>query len=252
MTFVLLHGYTGSPDVWRDVVAALPAAERPLAPALWGHDYAREPSPIAFEAEVDRIAAEVAAGARGPVVLCGYSLGGRVALGVLARHPELAASAILIGASSGLATEAERRARAAADEAWCALAERSMDDFVDAWQAQPIFASQARLPKAVLDAQRAARLRHTGRAMAVAMRSLGLATMPDYAPALPRIAAPVRVMAGELDTKFTAIARAMAAAVPRGSVDVVRGVGHNVVLEAPQAIARALVASRSASEPRAQ
>ena len=176
--------------------------------------------------------------------LCGYSLGGRLALGLLIRHPDLFAAATIIGANPGLSSEAERRARVLEDEKWAQLIEtHGVEAFAERWAAQPLFASQRGLPPDVLGAQEEERRRHDPARLASAMRALGLGAMPSYVDALTRIRANVRYVAGELDTKFVALGRTMASRTPDATFDVVPGAGHNVVLESPEVLAACLRAA---------
>jgi 2-succinyl-6-hydroxy-2,4-cyclohexadiene-1-carboxylate synthase len=66
---------------------------------------------------VDQVAAAVVARVGGPAHFIGYSMGGRVALALCTLRPELAASALLIGARAGLANAEERADRVRQDEA---------------------------------------------------------------------------------------------------------------------------------------
>lgn len=238
---VLLHGFTGGPDSWDEVVRVL-GDDDAFAPALLGHAGA-PPAPgiETFEQEVDRLADAIRARFDARPHLAGYSLGGRVGLGLIIRHPDLFASATLIGANPGIPNAAGRRDRAAWDEEWARLLEREgLPSFVAAWEALPLFRTQARLDDDVLAAQRRARLAQDPAGLARSLRVLGLAAMPDYGPRLHEIRIPVRLVVGELDDKFRALAAAMAERLPDASVCVVAGAGHNVVLERPHEIARIL------------
>jgi 2-succinyl-6-hydroxy-2,4-cyclohexadiene-1-carboxylate synthase len=245
----LLHGFTGSPDGFRDLLGALePRPAVVTAPALVGHGAADDASVTGFESEVDRLARVLRASAT-PCHLVGYSLGGRLALGLLVRHPALFVSATLIGAQPGLPTDAARVERRAADERWCDLLEqRGLEAFVAEWEALPLFATQARLPTAVLARQRAERLGQDPRGLVRSLRLTGLGVMPSYEDALGGITVPVTLVAGEDDHKFSALARQMAARMPRARVELVPGAGHNVVLERAEALARLL--SRAINGPR--
>ena len=239
---VLLHGFAGHGDSWADVASALPG--RPVdAVTLFGHDpEAPATSTIAFEEEVALVTERLAAFGR-PVRLCGYSMGGRIALGVLARAPEHIESAVIIGAHPGLTSDVERRERRAADEVWAKLLEeRGIHAFVEKWEAQPLFASQASDDPAALERQRAIRARHEPRSLAWAMRSLGLAAMPSYWEALERLEVPVTFVVGALDEKFTALALRMTERMKRTTAKLVRvdGAGHNVVLANPAFLAKIL------------
>ncbi len=236
---VCLHGFTGAPDAWDAVVEFLPSGIEAVCPTIVGHDPSL-PLVGAFGDEVDRLAAALPR-ADGPLHLAGYSLGGRLALGLLVRHRELFASATLIGVHPGHSDEAERRQRAAADDELAASLERDgVERFVDHWQGLSLFASQRDLPADVLETQRRRRLRHRAEGLAYALRYLSLGRMPDWRRELPGLDLPVHLMAGELDAKFRRLAESMAQILPVGSVEVVDGAGHNLTLEAPRAVARAI------------
>jgi 2-succinyl-6-hydroxy-2,4-cyclohexadiene-1-carboxylate synthase len=242
---VLIHGFTGAPASFDAVVGRL-ARRAPRVrvhrPALLGHGALAPDGSSRFEQEVDRIAVGIArAGASGSH-LCGYSLGARVALGLLARHAELFAGATLIGVHPGLASLAERAARVGSDERWCELlSRRGVGAFLDAWQAQPLFASQRALSGAQAAEQRRIRSSHSAPGLMRALRVLGLGRMPDYRSVFVSARCRLRLLAGERDDKFVALARAVAGHGPSIELDVVPGAGHNVLLEAPDHVARGLL-----------
>lgn len=233
----LLHGFTGSPAGFDRVIAGLAGKTVTVAPLLSGHGHPGA-SVTTFEGEVDRIAGQLRKRARNWCVV-GYSLGGRVALGLLARHPALFESAVLIGARPGLETDAERAERSRSDgELQRILTEEGIEAFVSRWESLPLFASQAGLPSALLAGQRAARLRHEPHELAASLRATGLSAMPSYWGALPGIEARVHLVVGERDRKFRAIAERMRGLLRRATLTVVGGAGHNVVLEAPDEVCR--------------
>ena len=239
---VLLHGFTGAPSSWNDVVARLEPTPLVLAPALTGHDPDHpDAGEDSFDDEVARIASLVVDWSGGePVHLAGYSLGARLALALLTARPELFASGTLIAPNPGLATAAERDARRAADERWIALLGRGIEAFVDEWERLPLWATQSRVPAERMDAQRALRLRHDARGLARSLRALGLGVMPDLRPVLARVRATIDLMVGEEDPKFLRLADATAPMLPDARVVVVPEAGHNLPLERPEAVAREL------------
>jgi 2-succinyl-6-hydroxy-2,4-cyclohexadiene-1-carboxylate synthase len=253
MKLLLLHGFTGAPASWDEVRAGLPATWEICCPALLGHDHKGHQGPqhlgdippaADFTGEVDRLAAGLGAG---PWYVVGYSLGARLALGLICHHAGRFCGATLIGCHPGL-PEADRAARARSDEEWAQLLMREgVRAFCAAWEAQPLFASQRRLPEAVLSRQRALREGHDAAGLALALRALSLSRMPDLRPCLPGLALPVELVVGEQDGKFRALMVEMAAALPRARLHVVSGVGHNVPLEAPEAVAALIQGAAGAS-----
>ena len=242
---VLFHGFTGTGEAWRDVIEALPEGTEVWAPDLPGHGSQREHRPASFEATVDALAAELEARYAEPVRLAGYSMGGRLALGLALEHPERVAELVLISCHGGLVGAEAREDRAARDDA---LAEDllgpagGLEGFVDRWQALPLFASQAELPGVVLDRQRQRRLAQDPAGLAWALSCLSPGRMPDYGPRLPELRPPIRLLAGGLDTKYVASMGRMAEALGVPAPTVLPDCGHNPLLEAPTGLAAFLAA----------
>ena len=222
----LLHGFAQPPMAWDAVRAhlrtpAMATALPPMAGAAGWND------------AIDRVARQVPTDA----IVVGYSLGARVALGLLAR--DRIAAAIFISMHPGLEDDAARADRRAADAAWSARL-RTGADFLDAWEAQPIFATAARADAAARAARRAARAALDPHALADVTAAPGLAAVPSPRAALPARADRARLVVGADDAKFTALAAALAAAAPALGPTVIPGSGHDPTLEQPAALAAAL------------
>ena len=250
---VLLHGFTGSPASW-DAVADVLASRFDIATvalALPGH-HPDVPVVPGWAGNIDGVAARLRdAATRGlvrlPAHLCGYSLGARVALAVAASHAGLVSRLTLIGVHPGLPGEPEQTSRRAADKIWIdRLRQRGIDDFVAAWQEQPLFASQNVVSARMRDHQHRIRSGHDPVALAASLAHMGLAEMPDHRAFLTALAIPVTLLTGQHDAKFSALARelvqrAASASGPRALDHLdVPDAGHNVVLEQPDLIAESI------------
>lgn len=235
---LLLHGFTGSLRPLDATAAGLRAAgHATIAVDLLGHgrsDAPRAPEAYTMERCTQDLAAVLdAAGVRDAAVL-GYSMGGRIALGLACARPERVRAAVLVGASAGIADPVERAARRAADEALAAAIERDgVAAFVERWMAQPLFASQARLGPEALARARRERLANRAAGLAGSLRGVGTGAQPPLHEALARLATPFLFVAGAEDPKFCAIARELAGRAPRGRAVVVPGAGHAAHLESP-------------------
>lgn len=254
---VALHGFLGTPATWLAVVDRLdaPGAREPESPGaasasprrvalgvLPGHG--REPwvpEGASFLEIADAMARAIPFDE--PSVLVGYSMGGRLALAMAALHPSRFRSVIVVGASAGLADDAERRARAASDDA---QAERllafGLSAFVDAWEDLPLFATQRQLDPAARAAVRRERLAHTEAGLAWAVSTLGLGRMPRVDLARCRVS--LVAVAGARDEKYAALAGGIALEAPSARARIVEGAGHNVALEAPAALAAVIGEAR--------
>ena len=231
---VLLHGFAGTRRTWNGVVERL-ASERytPLAIDLPGHGDCADSRPITFDACV----AHVLAGSPHRFALCGYSLGGRVGLHVALAAPERVSRLVLVSSMAGIADDAERTARRAADDALADdLETRSFAEFMDRWEVQPVFAED---PPEVHAAMRAEQGRNDPCALAAVLRGIGTGAMTPLWDRLGELQMPVTVLVGERDLKFHASARRLVEMLSDGELRMEPG-GHRLPLESPQCVADAL------------
>ncbi len=231
----MLHGFSGTRRAWDRVTALLDRETYlPVAIDLPGHGAASDaPRPITFAAAV----AHVLAGSPERFVLCGYSLGGRVALHVALAAPERISRVLIIAANPGIEDEAERAERRTADRALAdELEAEPFEDFIERWRTQPLFAAD---PPEVGALAREEQRRNRPQALAAVMRGLGAGEMDPLWGRLGELSMPVRILAGERDEKFAAIGKRMAAVIPGSRLDIVPG-GHGLPLENPAAVAAAL------------
>ena len=235
---LMLHGFTGRSESLEPVAEGLRDAWRVVRIDLVGHGGSDAPStPEAYTMErcVAQLTACLHALGLPRVHLLGYSMGGRAALALAAAHPERVRSAVLVGASAGIADPTQRAARVRDDEALATRIEREgLEAFVERWMALPLFASQERLGPDFLAAARAERLRNRPHGLAHSLRGMGSGAQPPLHEALARIDAPVLLAVGDLDAKFRAIAADLEARLPRARVVAIPGAGHACHLEQPR------------------
>ena len=239
-TVVLLHGFAGTGRAW-DPVAQRLDRERytALAPDLRGHGDARDARPISFAACVE----DVLAAAPARFVLCGYSMGGRIALHVALAAPARVERLVLAATTAGIDDAAARAARRDDDERLAAFADTaSIEQFADRWAAQPVFAGT---PPDAARIWREDLVRNDPRALAAALRGIGSGAMEPLWDRLGELAMPATVLVGARDAKFVALGERLAAALPAGELVLVPGAGHGLPREAPQAIVAALGAGRA-------
>ncbi len=234
---VLLHGFGGTGRAFDAVIGALPPERyRALPLDLPGHGSLAEQhaEPITFESCVESVLA------RSPqqrFALCGYSMGGRVALHLALAAPDRVARLVLVSTTAGIEDAAQRQVRIASDELLAQeLEEGPYEEFVRRWRAQPLFADQS--PQARrLAAQD--NLRHGPAGLAASLRGLGAGRMLPLWGRLGELSMPAVVLAGERDGKYVAIARRLADSLPRAQLRIVEG-GHGLLLDNPQAVAAAI------------
>jgi 2-succinyl-6-hydroxy-2,4-cyclohexadiene-1-carboxylate synthase len=235
---VLLHGFSGTRRAWDGLIARLDGERyRPLALDLPGHgEAAAAPAPITFSSCVDA----VLDAAPERFVLCGYSMGGRVALHVALAAPERVARLVLVSCSPGIDDPTERAARRAADRRLADELERApFQQFIERWRSQPLFADE---PPAVRARASEEMRRNDPRALARVLRGLGTGEMQPLWARLGELSMPVTFVAGERDRKFRAIGQRLVASLADGRLVLVAG-GHSLALESPDELARVLEGS---------
>jgi 2-succinyl-6-hydroxy-2,4-cyclohexadiene-1-carboxylate synthase len=237
-TVVMLHGFSGTRHAWDRVSARLDHERyRPLALDLPGHGGATAVAPISFESCV----AAVLAASPERFVLCGYSLGGRVALHVALAVPERVSRLALVSCSPGIEDEGERAARRAADRRLAdELEDVPFDDFIERWRTQPLFADD---PPAVGALAREDQRRNDPHALAAVLRGIGTGEMAPLWTRLGELKMPTTFVAGLRDAKFRAIGERIVAALPEAEFVVIPG-GHVLPLESPAELAGAIQARR--------
>jgi len=244
----LIHGFTQSGRSWGPVGDTLEQRFRLLRLDAPGH--AGSADVVAdLPSGADLMAAAVA-DEGGPASWLGYSMGGRFALHVALRHPDLVERLVLVSATAGMDQAAEREDRRRSDEA---LADRveteGLEPFVRWWLSQPIFAT---LPPEA--AEVGSRLTGTPAGLASSLRHAGTGTQEPLWDELPALDMPVLIVAGALDSKYRDLAARLVEAIgTNASLEIVEGAGHTCHLERPdrflEVVTAWMEAVRSISPP---
>lgn len=228
-----LPGLLCTDAVFADLQAQLPG-HRLTCPSL--------PALDDFDAITDGLAPHLLPG----TTLLGMSMGAYLALALARRFPAQVSRLVLVGASARPDTPqgAENRrkvvgwARKVGTER---LAEAIADQMLGAAQQQ--------------EPHLRARLREMAGAIGLetfARHQEALASRPDARPALAGINCPALVITGSEDSVTPPEqGRELAEGLPNGRHLLLEGIGHMPVLEAPQAVARALSRFMAPSEARA-
>jgi pimeloyl-ACP methyl ester carboxylesterase len=233
---LLLHAFPLDRRMWRPVGALLEPRARVLAPDLpgFGASAAVTADP-SLDVWADLVAnwLSVAAGDR-PVVVCGLSMGGYLALRLADRHPDRLAALVLADTGAGADGDADRAAR---NQRIAMVTDQGVGPLVDALL--PRLLGPTARPEVETEVRRIAgeQTRAGVTAALAAMRD-----RPDSTRLLTQIRVPALVVVGADDALTPpSVARSIAEALPHGRLRVIPGAGHLSAVEAPDAFARALV-----------
>jgi 2-succinyl-6-hydroxy-2,4-cyclohexadiene-1-carboxylate synthase len=168
-------------------------------------------------------------------------MGARAALLHATANPKHWDALILISASPGIESAAERSARAASDTA---LAQRIISEgvptFLEFWQQTPIIRSQQHIRADWQASMQQNRLQHTAAGLAKSVEQFGQAACPNLWPQLNKLQCPILLISGKHDLKYCTIAERMQRALPQAQWIKIPDAGHMPHLEAPEATAAAI------------
>ncbi len=239
---VFVHGFGCAHEDWAPQVAAFGSRHQVVACDLRGHGASPgEPASCSIET----YGADVAALARAlnlrGAVLIGHSMGTRVVLQACLDAPDRVAGLVLVDgsfmAAAGERAEEEAR-RAIASAGWAAFAGGLFAQmfFAPGPTADRIRARAARLPEAIGTALFPDMVRWDARHMASALGRVGVPLLVVQSTMLTpeRKRAP---LAAGANTPWFEMVRSRA---PHARIEVVPGVGHFTMLEAPETVNRLL------------
>ncbi len=231
---LFIHGYPLDRTIWAHQVAHLHGARR-IAPDLRG--FGRSDAPdlgYSMATWADDMAGLLDALGEDRAVVCGFSMGGYVALEFARRHPARLAGLILVDTRAAADSEEGRRGRDAGiqlvrDRGAGAIAEQMLPKLLAP-------ATAKRRPELV--AQVESMIRRTPVA-GIAGALAAMRDRPDNRPLLPTLEVPVLVLVGAEDAITPpAEAEAMVAALPGAELRVIPDAGHLTPVEQPEAVTR--------------
>lgn len=238
---LLVHGFPLDHTMWAEQIDAMAPHARVIAPDLRGFGRSRlgeNAGTITMEQFADDLAAMLdALDVRQPIVLCGLSMGGYIALQFWRKYAARLRGLILCDT------------RAAADPPEGAAARRAMAERVlsegpepqiEAMLPRVLGETTARLHPHLVDGVRRVMMSASAAAIAAAQR--GMAERPDMTAALAQIACPTLVLVGREDASSPpAEMRGMASAIPGSRFVEIPSAGHLSPLENPAGVNAAML-----------
>ena len=236
-TVLMLHGFTGSLEDWREISSSLNPNFNYIGIDLVGHGKSDSPifvdkySPKALSKQINDVLNNLSIE---QVIILGYSLGGRAALSFAIDHPNKIRGLILESTTAGIENEKDRTERIRSDEELANYIEsHSIEEFVELWMNKEIFNTQRRFSNEKLKNIRKMKTLNSKIGLANSLRGFGTGKMGYFSSNLSHINCPVLLITGELDTKFTKINSALKKKFPNAKHKIIKNAGHNTHLEEP-------------------
>ena len=240
-TIVFLHGWGMTPAIWHGMRICL-SPRALLTPALPGH-HGRPGAGPTLSAWSDTLAGDLPEQS----VLCGWSLGGMIALDIARRHPQKVARLVLVGTSPCFVNRDES---APSGEWRHGLEPEIVEGFVKGFDADPAGTLRRFLAlQAIGGTQRRGVIHALTRSLAPSDGSAksdlaaGLAVLAstDLRVGLEEITQPVHIVHGREDALMpVAAARWLATRITGSRLTEFDGCGHAPFLERPEAFAAQL------------
>jgi len=232
---LLIHGFTGSLEGWRDIYPNLDERFNYVGIDLIGHGKSDSPTDIEKykpESLVSQIQDILDQLSINKVIILGYSMGGRVALNFAVSHPQKIKGIILESTSAGIKNEKDRIERTESDEELASYVEENRTEkFAERWMNQDIFNTQRRFSDEKLQIIRDRIAQNSKTGLANILRGFGNGTMPYLVAKVNLIQCPVLLISGELDTKYCRLNSELEKKFPNAKNAVVKNAGHNTHLE---------------------
>lgn len=205
-----LHGFLGKASDWKPVIAALPEYDFICGEMFGNNDFS--------EPEMQDCS--------GKKIFVGYSLGGRLGLGILARSSAKFDHYVFLSTNPGFLPGEEllRAARIQADEVWASKIQASTwDSFVAEWNAQAVFKSDQQEPRRSASEFNLQKLKKS-----LSENSLG--HQPDCRSLIELHQSKITWVVGSRDEKYLELAKSLK--INFTEVDA----GHRILSDNPQAI----------------
>ncbi len=232
---LLLHGFTGSKEDWHDVERRLSEQYRTVAIDLPGHG---ESASVGVKWFAMATCARAVIDVLDHLMistcdLIAYSMGGRLAIHLLIHFPDRFGRTVLESTTPGIEDDVEREARRKLDDKRAREIETtSLSAFLMRWYDQPMFAGM-RTHGDRFERLLQRRLRGDPTGLSRSLRLMGTGSQESYWDLLPEINQKIRLVVGQFDGKFRALADRMSRLCPHAEVRIIPGSGHTVHFEQP-------------------
>jgi len=202
-----LHGFLGKGQDWKPLSEAVRKEAYLLNLEFWFPDLLTPRSTLSpdlsFSTWIQKFSNELDHMEYNRCVLMGYSMGGRLALHALIKHPRLFDGAIFFSTNPLPPPDEEMESRRKNDEDWARrFATENWETLLEDWDKQPVFAGEKCHPSRSED-------KYSRRFLSEALVNWSLCNHEVTLNDLQKLKAPTLWFVGERDNKFLAIVNFM-------------------------------------------
>ncbi|MGX7051536.1 2-succinyl-6-hydroxy-2,4-cyclohexadiene-1-carboxylate synthase [Leuconostoc palmae] len=173
--------------------------------------------------------------------LLGYSMGGRLALGLALEIPDRITYLFLESATAGISENIDREIRRKQDNIRANDIIENFENFVLQWEKLPLFKSQLLLPADQQQKMRSQRLNQNKYNVANSLVYMGTGSQPNFWNQISDLNVRVKIIVGEYDKKFQRIALKMTNMMRKASFVIIDNAGHNIHFEQPDEMIKEMI-----------
>lgn len=163
--------------------------------------------------------------------ICGYSLGGRLALAFASKFPDIISSLFLESTTLGIDDRSEREERYLSDINISTTITENLNEFNKNWESNKLFELQEERNEYDFSAQRDIRNSHNKEQLSKSLKTFSLGTMPFMLNNFQKLNFPIYIVNGKDDIKFIKEGRLMLKLNDNAKQFIVNDASHNVHLE---------------------
>ncbi|MES3036392.1 MAG: alpha/beta fold hydrolase [Bdellovibrionota bacterium] len=227
---VALHGFLGVPADWREIEGFV---KRKFPTAQWTslnlNNLLKSSNAQTFDALSEVIMKELESSVPHVDLLCGYSLGGRLALHLFDMKPEFFKRVLTLSSSPGITDSTEKKSRIESDQNW---AERFIKEpfakVVADWNSLPIFKNTKEPERNPND--------YDPETLGTILRNFSLGNQKDFTAYLKSHSESVTWAYAARDDRYRGMAEQYREMGANNIVEIPEA-GHRVIFDAPNLVA---------------
>jgi len=230
---LFLHGFLGSSKSWNEILEILKKYSITLD--ITGHKknfFDQKDTNYSIDNWFSELKNQLDKESIQSINLCGYSMGGRLAIGFAQKYPSLIKNLILESTTLGIISKEEKMIRLNSDLMLCNDIESDYNKFILEWEQLSLFKNQFKKNKNGFINQRKIRLSHNPLQISKSLKVFSQGKLPDYYSSLPKFSFPINIITGRFDKKYTSIGKQINS-LCKNSTHHILDCGHNVHLEEP-------------------
>ncbi len=243
---VLLHGFSGSGEVFESVIDILTASGvRCLAIDLIGHgksEKTTDPRFYSMTFQVDAINHIITTLCFTDSWLLGYSLGSRVALNYASKWGNHLIGLILESSNPGISNDLERKTRYSDDQILAKKIRSDYESFIIQWNRLPLFRSPADSNRSRMNKFIQLQRSQNPECIALSIEGMSPGITPFFSDQkLNEFDMPIEIITGETDLKYTDLWNQKSKNLPKLAHTIIEQAGHRVHLDNPSDYAEQVI-----------